>query len=803
VVSAAWPLRAALAAFVAGTFLGIDFDPALALCVGCVLAALACGAWPVSRLGTVALLCAASGVLRGGCAEHASHDPEVDAVLADPTLDRGGREPVRIEGVAVRWEPVPGGMSLTLDADRIEPRPGDALKSTRLRALLRVPATEAERGARLLVYARLREPEGALNPGQRDAAHDLALKGIAYVGSADSPPTVLARGPPWSRAVSRLRSRFARRCEDVCTTPARAGLVAALGVGDRSLIPADVEDDLAASGLVHLLASAGLHLAAVALLVRGATRRLWLRSPWAARLRAAAVGSLCTLPVVAAEVALLGAPWPAVRAGIATGIALGAVAAGRRADALGVLLLAASACAAIDPAATHDLALQLSLAGVAGMLLLTRRLRDLIPLGRRPGVLGRAIEDVIGIACASAAATLCTAPLLAAAFHRISLVSVAANAAGLLPGLVAIPIASVAAPLDAVSPAAALPLLWAADHLAGLTLFAARSFASIPLAMASVPAPGILFALLWCAAGFLLAGYPSRLSSLPRRRVRLARGGLAFAACALVSTTTTALEAHRGDLRVTFLAVGQGDAAIVQLPGGGAILVDGGGDLHGLRDADPAGRIVLTALAELGIRRLDAVVLSHPHPDHAGGVFAVLDRVPVGELWTTGEPGPGGIGNALRARAALHGVRLAIPETGRVELREGVRIEVVHSGFRADRSANDNSMVLRLVYGSTALLLAGDVEALAEAELAQSGRALRADLLKAGHHGSATSSTEAFLSRVRPAHVVYSVGAHNPFGFPSPDVAARVRAMGARTYRTDAGAIRAVSDGHTLTVNPP
>src|SRR3954465_7101188 len=101
-----------------------------------------------------------------------------------------------------------------------------------------------------------------------------------------------------------------------------------------------------------------------------------------------------------------------------------------------------------------------------------------------------------------------------------------------------------------------------------------------------------------------------------------------------------------------------------------------------------------------------------------------------------------------------------------------------------------------------AVLLAAVVEARAQAELAQSGRSLRADLLKAGHHGSATSSTEAFLSRVRPAHVVYSVGAHNPFGFPSPDVAARARAMGARTYRTDAGALRAVSNGRTLTVSP-
>ena len=242
---------------------------------------------------------------------------------------------------------------------------------------------------------------------------------------------------------------------------------------------------------------------------------------------------------------------------------------------------------------------------------------------------------------------------------------------------------------------------------------------------------------------------------------------------------------------------------MVQLPDGGALLIDGGGDLRGRTDVpDPAGRIVLSALAEMGIRKLDAVVLTHPHPDHAGGLFAVLDRVPVGELWTTGEPGPGNVGDAVRARAALRAVPQKIPERGAVEMREGVRIEVLRSGFRTDRSANDNSMVLRLVHGRVAILLAGDVEAVAEAELAQSGSDLRADLLKAGHHGSATSSTEAFLSRVRPAHVVFSVGAHNPFGFPSPDVAARTRAAGARTHRTDRGAVRAVSDGATLTVAP-
>src|SRR5437764_821097 len=240
---------------------------------------------------------------------------------------------------------------------------------------------------------------------------------------------LLAPGPrPW-QLVAELRARFARRCADVCTTIGRAGLVAALGVGDRSLLPPEIEIDLAASGLVHLLASSGLHLAVITLLVRWVARRLWLRTPWAARIRSTAFAAVCAAPAVAAEVLLLGAPWPAVRAGMGAGLALCADVLGRRTDGLTALFAAAAGCALLDPAATHDLALQLSVAGVAGMLVLAEPVRDFfprplprIPLPRRAGDLAsRVAEHGLRLACATGAAILCTAPLLAAAFHRASL----------------------------------------------------------------------------------------------------------------------------------------------------------------------------------------------------------------------------------------------------------------------------------------------------------------------------------------------------------------------------------------------
>ncbi|MFL5308845.1 MAG: DNA internalization-related competence protein ComEC/Rec2 [Myxococcales bacterium] len=808
------PLLAACAVFAAAAYLGLGRDFGLALALACCAAAagtLGALRWrPAAALG----LCAALGLVRGGSAGKPGRDGALDAALVDPTLDRGGREAVRIEGTVLEAEPRPRGLSVVLRIERLEPSPGDALREPAdppFALILVEGAPAVGRGARIGLFARLRDPPRALNPGERDRRRDLALRGIAYQGSAGS-AEVLTPAPRFWQTVAELRARFARRCAQVCTTPARAGLVAALGAGDRSLIPPEVEEDLAASGLVHLLASSGLHLAIVALLVRWVAKRLWLRGPWAGRGRAAAVASLCAAPAVAAEVLLLGAPWPAVRAGIGAGLALSADLCGRRADGLTALLAAAATCALVDPAATHDLALQLSVAGVAGMLVLAEPLRDFLPrpLPPVPGpdrlsrMAGRVAEHAIRLACATAAATLFTGPLIAAAFHRVSLASVAANTIGLAPGLLAIPIASLAVPIDGLFAPAALPLFWAADHLAGLTLLAARGFAALPYARIVVAAPAPWTALLWWAAALLLAGWPAPLAagSRPRRppaRTRIRRA--LFPACALLCTgfVHAASPSLSNSLRITFLAVGQGDSTIVQLPGGRAVLVDGGGDLRGLAPpgADVGSRTVLPALAELGVLRLDAVVLTHPHPDHAGGLFAVLDQMRVGELWVTGEPGPGRLGDLLRERARARGVPVREPERGALEMG-GVRIDVLQSGWDPSRSTNDNSLVLRLVHGEVAVLLAGDVEALAEAELAQSGRDVRADVLKAGHHGSRTSSTDAFLRAVRPSHVVFSVGAHNPFGFPHGEVVDRVRSFAGATWRTDRGAVTAISDGHRV-----
>jgi competence protein ComEC len=663
---------------------------------------------------------------------------------------------------------------VTVAGERATVRAEGALVALSLRG---VPV---HRGDLALLGGRAHVPPPLLNPGGRDRRKDLAARGIGLEGSAEV-LQVLERGPGLWRWLDGLRERFAARAAALCA-PEQAALLTALAVGDRHGLSATEEDELSASGLVHLLASSGLHLFIIAWLVREAVRRLWLRTPWAASVRAAAMGAIVALPFACAEVLLLGAPWPAVRAGAALAVGLLAAALARQPDGPTTLFFAAAVCALLDPAASHDLALQLSVAGIAGLLLLARPLRELLPIpAPAPGanLSRRGAEHFLQIACSTTAAALVTAPLLAASFHRISLVSVGANAIALLPGLAAIPVATALVAIDAAAnlTEVALPLWWLGDLLATVTLRAAHFFSALPFATISVAAPGLLACALWYTGVALLSRRP-------------AKSLACFSLLGALGLTQTALARFDETMTITFLAVGQGDCAVVQLPFGHALLIDAGGDLRWPGRFDPGAHDVLPALAELGISRLDLAVLTHPHPDHAGGLLAVLDHLPVGELWMNEEDNP--IARAVRAKAGQRGIPVREPRSTTLA---SVRLEVL-SRFEPGRSTDDNSIVLRLTHRQSAVLFAGDAEALAESELAQ--KDLRADLLKAPHHGSRTSSTDAFLRRVAPRFTVYSTGAGNPFGFPMPEVVERTPG---EHFNTAGGAVVAHSDGRGWTVH--
>lgn len=641
------------------------------------------------------------------------------------------------------------------------------------------------------VDAQLRSPAGAANPGGRNRAAELAAAGVPWLARAAG-PVVRVAPPSAAAAIERARQRFASTCDRFL--PAReAALVRAIGAGDRSALDDGARRSFARSGLAHILAVSGMHLVVVVYGLWRLLRSILLRWEWAsARIDPGRLSAAVCVPWTAVYALATGASPPVLRAAVGAAVVLVGALLRRDGDALNGLALAALALLATEPAAVLDPSFQLSFAAVAGLALwagpLRRRMTFLAgqpdgsprSRGLRSLVRARLLEPLLGGACATVAASLATMPILAFHFRQIPLLGLPAN-------LVAIPIGAgltvlaTAAGLGAsLHPLLAAPFLYAAWPLAW-ALRAVSDLAAAPrwgaLAMGS---PG-----LW---GAIASGTLALVAGRVRGAMRIAAIGSAAACLLLPAPLRAAAARARGGLEVMFLSVGQGDAALLRLPDGSAVLVDGGGAAAGGRD--PGERDVLPLLRDLGIRRLAAVFVSHPHPDHVLGLAAVIEAIPPETAFGNGDPGEG---TAAEILARLHP---AVRVPGDSWSRAGVRFDVV-GGQRAALSGNDASLVLRVSYGRTAFLFPGDVETKGE-EAAVVAGGLRADVVKVPHHGSETSSSAVFISAVAAHQAVVSVGAANRFGFPRPETVARWQAAGVEVLRTDRGAVRFLSDGEQV-----
>ncbi len=256
------------------------------------------------------------------------------------------------------------------------------------------------------------------------------------------------------------------------------------------------------------------------------------------------------------------------------------------------------------------------------------------------------------------------------------------------------------------------------------------------------------------------------------------------------------------DLRITVLDVGQGDCILVQAPGGRAMLVDGGGapgqEAGGY---DIGSEVVVPALMARGVTKLDALVITHPHDDHVGGLAAVVEAVPVtvavDPMIESHSEAYEGLGAALKEQ---HVPVERASEGARINLGRGIYAEVLNPPeplLASDSYENDNSVVLRLVDGDVSVLLAADIEEEGAARLAEYGDAIQSTILKVPHHGSAGAAIPEFVDAVNPELAIISVGEHNPFGHPSEEMVRELERVGAKIMRTDRdGAV-------TVTIRPP
>ena len=668
-------------------------------------------------------------------------------------------------------------------------------------------------GERVELSGRLKAPAGPRTPGAYDQAAYLGRQGV-YLTLDTGAVTVQGPGKlnPIRRAAVSVRLRIEKVLEETLP-PREAALMAGLLVGSRSDIPDDIKEAFKASGVFHLLAVSGAHIAMVLLPLLWVLRQAGLPKRVAAGVM---------IPLVIFFIFLTGASPSVMRAGLmAVLILLGDLLRKER-NTLNTLGAACLLLLAWDPRLLFELGFQFSVAATLGILLFARRIEGwLAPraqaiFGEKPGNWIAAGFSV------TFAAQVFVEPLSLYNFGAFSTIAPVTN---LLIALFLAPVLQAGA-LAALLGLIALPLADWLNRLVAygvwLLLFVVKTTAAVPgayLQVGRLPLAGLL---VWYAAVALLAApwlaewlRGGAMLAFRRLRVSLSLARATAAACAvLLAFSGFALRAASAgapsELVVTFLDVGQGDAILIQAPGGRSMLIDTGvatppDSVRGRPGYDAGEAVVVPYLQRQGIKRLDYLVLTHADQDHAGGGAAVLRTIPVSLLLLNGDnPSESGFRSAVAA-AREKGVPEAWPTEGD-QIRMGpVLLDVINpprEAFRGTRSDdNANCIAFRLLYRDVAMLLTCDLEAVSEQRLVAAGVLLRADVLKVSHHGSKHSSTAAFLEAVQPKVAIHSAGRGNPYGHPHSDTLQRFEEVGAANWRTDQhGSIVVRTDGATLSV---
>ncbi len=578
------------------------------------------------------------------------------------------------------------------------------------------------------------------------------------------PPAFLHR---WRDAIGRgIDARFGTD----------APLARALLIADMGDISPAVRTRFAAAGLSHMLSVSGLHvgLIAAAVLLLAQVARVGRRA-----------ADTTVVALTALYVLLIGAPLPAVRAAIMLAAGSLSVIAQRPTSPWAVLAVGASA-PVFDPRAVLDVGYQLSVAGMVALVAsaaLTKRWARL-SVGGWKGTLLRGLV-------ASTAATLLTAPLVASTFGSLSFVAPLTN-------LVATPIVAVLQPMLFLAalllpvPAVAQFVADACHPLLAVIDAIAAVGATLPGTSVAVAADAFATAIAIGIAAALVVAIVGRHSGRPL--VAALTGVALLSWRPLLRGTSPLTEIHMID-------VGQGDAVAVRSTRGRWLLFDAGREWEG---GDAGARDIVPYLQQRG-GRLEAFVLSHPHADHVGGAASVVRTLKPSWYLDPAYAGATGSYRASLLAARETGTRWRRVAPGdSIVVDEVVMTVLAPAAGWADtlRDPNEASTVVRLRIGSVTMLLTGDAESGEEGWLVrQSPSQLRADVLKVAHHGSSTSSTDAFLSAVQPRLALISVGAGNIYRHPSPPVVRRLAAHGAVTLRTDLlGTIVLYTDGTRLEV---
>jgi competence protein ComEC len=688
-----------------------------------------------------------------------------------------------IESVEIDGGRVAGKVRLVLDAHSID--------NTSLVSLLRS-------GDRIGAFSRLKTPVMLRNPGV--FSYDYKKDGVVAFGYINK-VTVIHRDQGIINLLDMKRQELGGILSSSFSRES-AALLRALIPGLKTGINREMRDSFSSTGLAHLLSISGTHFGLLAFLIfkfiKTTVKFLPVRlfSRMTQYISPTQIASVVTLPVLVMYALISGASTPTVRALVMVFIYMSALFMGRKDNWLNSLSIAAIFILLYRPDTLFGLSFQLSFIAVLsiGLVLESRsKTRDQYheetDTGWNPAyakIAKKLLVKIKTVLSITIAAILGTAPIIALIFKQFPLISPLSNLvvtplvcffilpAGFISGFSALFFNMTTVPFNGLT-----------ETVTNFTLNLVHAMSSIPYSNLRVHDPSFL--IITAYYGLLFFAFKSRV------KWRF----FPLMAVLFIYTAVPLLYAHER-FNVTFLDVGQGESSVVELPDKKIMLIDGS------TNRPDMGRMVIAPyLWSRGIRKIDVMVLSHPHPDHFGGLIYILDNFIVKDIWSNGRMTHDA--RVFYEKIIEKNVRYKALKRGDILDADGYKITVFHpyEEFSAGSSRgnfsdeNSDSLVMKIESGDVSFLFTGDIEEEAEENLLHLGSLLKSDILKVPHHGGRKSSIREFIESVRPEIAVVSVGMNNPFHHPHEETLERYRDSGATLYRTDRHGAITISNNNT------
>lgn len=731
----------------------------------------------------------------------------------------------------------PNRQKMILHAEFLEYNEKSFSVAGRIRLTVAGKGPDFRQGDRVALFSKIKSIRNFNNPGGFDYKRHMMFKkvwGSAYVSAQKITLIHRQSGGKVGQFIAEERRNISDLIDQTGNGKEQAVLKAVI-IGDKNAISKDLRNTFNRAGVSHLLAISGLHIGIVATVAFFFLRwilshiHLFLRNAWTKK------GAVLLSLIPVFIYGLLSGMSPSTqRAVIMVSVFLAAFLFEREHDPMNTLALAAILILIVHPPALYSISFQLSFTAVLAIIYGLSKTGPLWESVKhkasKPWKTGL-VTKLFYFSMASVFAVLGTLPLVMFYFNQISLVGIPTNFIMVpLIGFVVIPLGLLGVFLYPVTVFGSLLCFKAGAAVLGPTLGVLTFLADLPFAAIKTVTPSFLeiccfYLFLWAILN--LKYVPLKITLLQNHTKNTEKNLsvnnhiqktaliIAFFVTVVFGIDTAYWAYHRwwhDDFRVTMIDVGHGNAALLELPHGYDMLVDGGGFPDNLV-FDMGAYIIARVLWQKKIKTIDTLVLSHPNSDHLNGLIYIAEHFNVKNVWTNHEDTKTFGYKKFVETIQHHNINWpSYDKIYGVHQIEGVAIDILYPpGDYIEkkkkerwRNMNNNSLVLKASYGSESFLFPGDIETRAEYELVSTGgNKLKSTVLLAPHHGSKTSSSQLFLETVAPELVIISSGWKSRFGFPHPSVLKRYKKQGCRIFETaENGAISIKTDGKTLRVKP-